>query len=242
MSYIGTTEIGKMFLGDVEIDKAYLGNELVFSGDTPLPYTPLSYIQTDGVAYIDTNNSGITPRSVELNVVPVLPASGNTYIMGCRKDTGNTRLTFLLVNANGRAGYAYLGNTYNSTSNAISCSSSAQDKTMMLVRCSLASGKQYFGVKQSGQSSYTTKQTTVNGSITSNNYSIGIFAINNHGTFGVSAAGTRIEHAKIWENDDFTGLLFDGVACLYNGEYGIWDKVTNAFFGNSAASGAFTGA
>lgn len=35
MSYIGTTEIGKMFLGDVEIDKAYLGNELVFSSEPP---------------------------------------------------------------------------------------------------------------------------------------------------------------------------------------------------------------
>lgn len=37
MSYIGATEIGKMFLGDVEIDKAYLGNELVFSGEPPAP-------------------------------------------------------------------------------------------------------------------------------------------------------------------------------------------------------------
>lgn len=31
MSYIVTTEIGKTFLRDVEIDKAYLGNNLVFS-------------------------------------------------------------------------------------------------------------------------------------------------------------------------------------------------------------------
>lgn len=37
MSYIGTTEIGKMFLGSVEIDKAYLGNDLVFSSAPPAP-------------------------------------------------------------------------------------------------------------------------------------------------------------------------------------------------------------
>lgn len=37
MSYIGTTEIGKMFLGSVEIDKAYLGNDLVFSSEPEKP-------------------------------------------------------------------------------------------------------------------------------------------------------------------------------------------------------------
>lgn len=36
MSYVGTTEIGKMFLGDTEISKAYLGDTLVFQeGSTP---------------------------------------------------------------------------------------------------------------------------------------------------------------------------------------------------------------
>lgn len=43
MSYIGTTEIGKMFLGDVEIDKAYLGNDLVFSSVEEQPITSLIY-------------------------------------------------------------------------------------------------------------------------------------------------------------------------------------------------------
>lgn len=40
MSYIGTTEIGKIFLGSVEIDKAYLGDDLVFSSG---PYIPTQY-------------------------------------------------------------------------------------------------------------------------------------------------------------------------------------------------------
>ena len=37
-------------------------------------------------------------------------------------------------------------------------------------------------------------------------------------------------------------LYIDGIPCQYNGEYGIWDRVTNSFFGNAAGSGAFTGA
>lgn len=44
MSYIGTTEIGKVFLGDVEIDKAYLGDTLVFQEGPDLPtYTTIFY-------------------------------------------------------------------------------------------------------------------------------------------------------------------------------------------------------
>ena len=63
MSYIGTTEIGKMFLGDVEIGKAYLGNDLVFGGESSLPYTIVEYIQTDGTAYINTGIKGNAPMS-----------------------------------------------------------------------------------------------------------------------------------------------------------------------------------
>lgn len=37
MSYIGSTEIGKMFFGDVEIDKAYLGSNLVFESGSSGP-------------------------------------------------------------------------------------------------------------------------------------------------------------------------------------------------------------
>ena len=53
MSYIGTTEIGKMFLGDVEIDKAYLGSDLVFSG-VPVPQ---QYTITVYPSSYDTTNS-----------------------------------------------------------------------------------------------------------------------------------------------------------------------------------------
>ena len=58
MSYLGTTEIGKMFLGDVEIDKAYLGDDLVFSSASgPAPVAPVfyDYLYFDGAAYIDTD-------------------------------------------------------------------------------------------------------------------------------------------------------------------------------------------
>lgn len=66
MSYLGTTKIGKMFLGAVEIAKAYLGDDLVFQkGGSPSPrlpagYTELSYVATNSQAWIDTGIYGGT--------------------------------------------------------------------------------------------------------------------------------------------------------------------------------------
>lgn len=46
MSYIGTTEIGKIFLGATEISKAYLGNSLVFQeGSSPEPVETMTLIR-----------------------------------------------------------------------------------------------------------------------------------------------------------------------------------------------------
>ena len=131
---------------------------------------------------------------------------------------------------------------YNSTSNAVNCSASATNKTLMLVHCDIANGNQNFGVKQAGESSFTTKHQSASAGITSNNYTIAVFAMNSYGTINVSENGTRIQSVKIWSSPDYaTGLIFNGVACEYNGEYGLWDKVSNTFFGNAAGSGAFSG-
>ena len=243
MIKLGSNNIGKIFLGSNPIGKSYLGSNLIFDkGATPPgSYTLVDYIETDGVAYIDTGIPGITPKSAELNVVPVIPESANNYIMGCRKDSGNTRFVFLLVNANGHAGYAYAGNIYNGTDTGINCSTSATNKTLMLVRCSLTNNSQYFGIKEAGESSYTTKHTTLAGTITSNSYNFFVFGSNNYGTATPAKEGTRIQHVKIWSEADYSGLLFNGEACYYNGEYGLWDHVSNSFFGNAANSGAFSG-
>ena len=61
MSYLGTDKIGKMFLGDTEIAKAYLGTDLVFAkGGGPTPPAPSGYV-TDGlVAHFDGIDKGNT--------------------------------------------------------------------------------------------------------------------------------------------------------------------------------------
>lgn len=244
----GDNNIGKVYFGSNPIRKAYYGSDLVFqkgsspTPPTPPPYTPVDYIETDGVAYIDTGIKGNIPMSVELYMTPVIPASGNDYVMGCRKDSGDTRFFPLLITSSGIAGCAYGSSTWNSSTNGVNCSTSATNKTPMYVRCSFNARAQYFGIKQAGASSYTTRTHTNTASI-STDMNMFVFAGNFYGNeMSPAEAGTRLYHLKIWGAADYsTDLLFDGIACIYNGEYGLWDNVTNSFFGNANSSGAFTG-
>lgn len=71
MSYLGTTEVGKMYLGTTEIAKAYLGNDLVYENGVapepqPLYDSEVEYLQSDSDAYIDTGISGNRPLEIQV--------------------------------------------------------------------------------------------------------------------------------------------------------------------------------
>jgi len=81
MSYIGTTELGKMLLGDVEIDKAYLGDDLVFSSEhIPQQYTitlyPSSY-DTEHYSWYSTSN--ISRGYTSASSTTYAQINGNAY-------------------------------------------------------------------------------------------------------------------------------------------------------------------
>lgn len=204
---------------------------------TPLPYTPVDYIETDGTAYINTGIKGNAPRSMKLNLLPVAPASGNSYVFACRKDSGNTRFSFLIITSDKKAGMAYGQGVFTSD---IDVSASCDNGTFMIVQSILAAADQKIYVKQNGESSYTSKSHTQSGTITTAT-DIVLFGLNNYGTVSACEAGTRVKTCKIYSDKTWTTLLFDGEACYYNGEYGLWDHVTDTFKGNAAGSGAFTG-
>ena len=60
MSYIGTSELGQVFLGDVEIGKAYLGDDLVFQEEAqPMTVTVKlipSHYWRSAVSYVTVTN------------------------------------------------------------------------------------------------------------------------------------------------------------------------------------------
>ena len=206
---------------------------------TPPGPTPVlvDYIQTDGTAYIDTGIKGNSPMSFKMRMIPVAPQSGNSYICGCRKDTGDTRFSFLIISSEKTAGPAYANANYQSD---IDISASIDNGTIMVAQAILAARDQKLYVKQDGESSYTSKSHTMAGTITTDT-DIYLFAINNHGTTVVCAAGTKVNTLKLYNDKTWTDLILDLESCYYNGEYGMWDHVSDTFFGNAAGSGAFTG-
>lgn len=216
--------------------------QMMLAGGSPTPPTPtgpvaVDYIETDGTAYINTGIKGNAPMSMKSRMVPVAPESGNSYICGCRKDTGDTRFSFVIVTSGKTAGPAYKNATY---STDVDVSQSVNNGTEMTVQAILAASEQKFYVKQDGESSYTSASHSITGTLTTNT-DIYLFALNNHGTAGVCAAGTKVNTLKFYNDKTWTNLILDLESCYYNGEYGMWDHVSDTFFGNAAGSGAFTG-
>jgi len=242
MIKLGNNNIGQIYLGSNSIGKAYLGSSLVFQkGGSSLPYIPVDYIQTDGTAYIDTGIKGNAPKSSEMKLTPLSEGAFATHL-GARD--GNNR--FLLVCQWGNAGgYAYDNNIafgyYTGANQGLSMADTLSNHTPVIVRTKLQNGTEYFGIKQSGESVFTEKTETQNHTVTTNR-NIYIFASNQDGSVAQHASnGVKVYYCKIFSDTNFTTAVFDGVPCVYNGEYGLWDKVSNTFFGNAAGSGAFTG-
>ena len=236
MSYIGTTKIGKMYLGSTEIAKAYLGNNLVYqSGATPLPYTPVEYIETDGTAYIDTGIKGNSPRSFEVKTTPV--AFGSDYFVVGSRPSSSLRMIPVSIYTTKKAGYTYNSGAYN----PIDITASINNRTSMDVRTHLRKGSQQINVKQSGASSYTTYSSSLNSDCTTA-VNIFLFCVNmGGGSKSAIAQGLRLHSVKIYSDSTYTTCVWHGQPCIYNGEYGMWDRISNTFFGNAAESGAFTG-
>lgn len=240
MIKLGTNTIGKVYLGSNSIGKAYLGSNLVFqkgSSPTPTPYTLVDYIETDGTAYINTGIKGNAPMSSKINLIPVVSASGNTYFFGCRKDSGDTRFSFCLLTSDKKATFAYGAGVM---SNGLDISSSVDNGTEVTIQTRFKVNSQIIYKKEAGESSYTNSGYASQENVQTDT-DIFVFCLNNQGSPGTILDGLKIRHVMIYSDYDWTNLVFDGNACYYNGEYGMWDMVSDTFFGNAAGSGAFTG-
>ena len=94
MSYIGTTEIGKMFLGDVEIDKAYLGDDLVFSSG---PHIPQQFTVTFNLSSYDTTDYSYYSLS---NASNAYTDTDSTDYASIRAKNGNNAETWVYFKFN----------------------------------------------------------------------------------------------------------------------------------------------
>lgn len=206
------------------------------------PYTPVDYIQTDGVAYINTGIKGNAPMYCEMKLTPVT-ASAFSIHLGSR--SGNNRFFFGQWGNSGAAYDNYIMMGYSTAAyQGITMASSISNRTPLIMRGELTNGTQRIGIKQAGASSFTYNTAGTTKTTISTNLNMFIFAGNVDGSASnKSPDGTRIHYCRLFTIDNtFITILFDGIACIYNGAYGMWDLVTDSFFGNAAGSGSFTGA
>ena len=207
-------------------------------GGSPLPYTPLEYIETDGTAYI---NSGVVAKatmSFDLKVKMNSSISNSEIFVGVGSTDGASGTLNGLWRSStnqGKIGYGY----YYIYSGILTPSSFANP---FEVSTRLLKGSCVMGIKEQGSSSYTSASNNRTSTVSSS-AALFIFATNVSGSPSYRAsAGSRIYYIRIISGGSLPNLAFDGVPALYNGEYGLWDRVSNTFFGNAAGSGAFTGA
>ena len=204
-----------------------------------LPYTPINYIQTDGTAYIDTGVSGSSPKSSELKVM--IPNTTNCVMLGKGNVNTSSQVAsmFSLVYLNGSR--ACFGYRFRYLTGAPSVSESITNQTPFIVRTQLKAGSQYIGVKEDGDTEWTSLSKT-QATETTGSTNLYLFRTNYSSTPLPCPSGSRVYYCKIYSDYNLSTLVFDGVPCIYNGEYGLWDKVSDSFFGNASGSGAFTGA
>ena len=207
-------------------------------GGNPLPYTPLEYIQTDGTAYI---NSGVVAKatmSFDLKVKMNSSISSAEVFVGVGSTDGASGTLNGLYRSSANSskigyGYYYF---YSGILTPTSFTNPFEVSTRLL------KGSCVMGIKESGSSSYTSTSNNRTNTVSSSS-PLFIFATNVSGSPSMKASsGSRIYYIRIISGGSLPNLAFDGVPALYNGEYGLWDRVSNTFFGNAAGSGSFTGA
>ena len=208
---------------------------LTVNQDAGLPYTPVEYIETDGYAYINTGIKGNDPRSCELKFMVGSVGAASQCVLGTGSNTEDTNLYMLsFINANGKYGFSHRYFYVNSNFQ-LSASS------LFEAKCAMKKSSQVVQLKMDGESSFTSFSKTQSATLTTNR-NMYLF-VSNQADTQVShrcSEGSRLYYCKIYSTNNYTNLVFDGVPCYYNGTYGLWDKVTNAFFG-SANYGVFSG-
>ena len=215
---------------------------LAIRQETGLPYTAVSYIETDGTAYIKTGINSANTISADVRVL--IPSQTDCFLLGYGPDPGSGQngsacvlFGFGFVNSAFRAIYCHKYKYGNANNPSIE--DSVTNQTPFKCNSKQKKGGQQISIIEDGDNSWRSRSSTQNENFTETG-ELYLFRTNDS-TPKQCPNGTRIYYCKIYSDYDFATLIFDGVPCYYNGEYGLWDKVSDTFLGNAAGAGAFTG-
>lgn len=181
----------------------------------PSGLVELEYIKSTGTQYIDT---GFKPnQDTRISIIVDFPRSSTTWLYGGRTAAGSNSFGFLCLN----------GNTYRFDY----ASSMNELTTKPTGKFTLDSNKNKCYIND--ELVFTTTYKTFTSPV-----SMYIFNINNNGS-AKEGSSAKLYSCKIYDN----GTLirdFIPVKRISDNGYGLWDKVTKAFYPN-AGTGAFTG-
>ena len=240
MIKLGSDNIGKIYLGDSKIGKAYLGSDLVYqsSGTPEIPDGPVDWISTDGLAYINSGITGEYPKSFSMKA---LFPPAETAIAGSRGSSGENR--FLPAAGYGTNESYSLGMGYDYYWSVGDITSAVANKIPMLIHTAFtpgSNGGQLVFYRSEADNKFTLYSHGSTAGINTG-YPMCILGYNSGGNKFASAKGTRLYYFRIYSDWGLSTIQFDGVPYKYNGQFGLWDNVTNTFFGNANSSGHFKG-
>lgn len=221
MSYFGNDKIGKMFLGDTEIAKAYLGTDIVFQKGGASNRVPYIRGGNNG-SYIDT---GITPDQTTKVIVWARnwnPGGANyTWLFGSRVANLDSMFGLNLM-SNENTGKIRL--SYGSVNTDI------DSNTWPLI-------SHYHKYELSADGFYVDDNLigSVPAETFSNNHTIHLFGLNNGGARINPVVDIDIAACKIYKG----GVLVRDFTAVKTPSVGLKDAVSNTVFTN-AGSGSFT--
>ncbi len=199
----------------------YLGKSLEA---LPPGYTILNYIQSSGTQYIDTGVIGKSGVRVSLDFSVISGDLNDCIVIGCAPASYSPRI-YPVATQSGKWAYGYL-DWFNSNSAATIGQRYSVDTQLL----------------QNSQSMTVNKSAVVT-STSSNSVDVGInmflFGANIGGSYQ-SYGSIRVYSCKIYENST---LVRDFIPCINSsGSIGMYDLVTDTFYGNSGTDTFVVGA
>ena len=221
--------------------KSLTGTE--FTAGPANNYAPVEYIVTDGSCYI-LPGSGFAATPPKSSEIKVMCGSDENYglLCGWTNASGSNSNNFALAKVyyGKKVGITHFYN-YGPNDGIPSIEYSVDNQTPFIVKTDIMKGSQHISVKQENSESWTTVSKTDNNTVSST-YQFAILNGYYNNSYSIPApSGTRLYYCKIYSDNTYGGLVFDGVACYCNGEYGLWDKVSGTFKGSAASGHSFSG-
>lgn len=201
-----------------DLDRVQVDGVTVWEKAKPKFY---DYLQNDGNAYIDCEMLGRYNYKIHTKFSVVSAISNSNYVQtfGCYTAPQSQNFLTLLVNvqSTGTGNTRWFNRTYSKAFTSLNEVVEVWfDKNGMR-------GDINFDYTETPLPSILTTSANLN-----------IFRANGSSSKGIE----RFYLLQIYDEEN--NLIRNFVPCEYKGEYGMWDKVNNKFYGNANSSGAFT--